>query len=162
MSQAHNNPLGIPVWGWGLVVIGGGTAWAVSRIRVRRKLTELLVASPVVMQALEGGYINWLPEEKAAEVITLTNATNAQVAYVQVMAEVRAAMPEEAPLQIGSDIQRAVEEKLTEMGLDPEAIADAKSEAAGLYQSLPDVPFIDTSSWLPDWVTGGTTPGEGA
>lgn len=161
MSRAHNNPLGLPYWGWGLILAGGGAAWAVSRIRARRKLTELLVASPVVMQALEGGYIDWLPEEKAAEVITYTNATNAQAAYTQVMAEVRAAMPQEAPLQISSDIQRAVEQKLTEMGLDPEAIADAKSEAAGLYQMLPDVPLVDTSTWLPDWITGNTTVTEG-
>ncbi len=33
-------------------------------------------------------------------------------------------------------------------------IEETKAEAASLYQSLPDLPLIDTSSWLPDWVTG--------
>jgi len=162
VSQAHNNPFGVPYWAAGLVVIGGGTAWAVSRMRVRRKLTELLVASPVVMTALKGGYIDWLPEDRAKEVITFTNATNAEVGYALILAEVRAVLPAEKELQIGFDVQRAIEEKLTEMGLDPETIEKAKNEAADLYQMLPNVPLIDTSKWLPDWITGNTTvPEEG-
>lgn len=132
----------------------GAGAWVFARMRTQRKLAELLSASPVVFAAMSDGYVTWLPEEKAKKVARFDNAISAQAGFAQVMAEIRAVMPPEAELQIGADVQRAVEGQLLEMGMTEKQIEDAKSEAAGLYQSLPDVPMIDTSKWLPTWITG--------
>lgn len=137
----------------GLVGAGAG-AWVYARMRARQKLIELLYASPQVMAALEGGFIQWMPEDKAKQMIRFDDVMGPQVAFTSALTEVRIAMPPEAELQLGADAQRAVESKLIEMGMSEEQIADTKAEAAGLYQSLPDVPFIDARSWLPTWVTG--------
>jgi hypothetical protein len=87
--------------------------------------------------------------------ITTTNTIGADAAYTRVLAEVRALMPEEEELQLGADMSRLIEDKLVGMGLTPEKIEETKAQAASLYSQLPDVPFIDTSGWLPDWITGG-------
>ena len=137
----------------GLVGAGAG-AWIYTRLRARKKLTELLYASPQVMAALEGGFIQWLPQDKAKQMIRFDNVMGPQMAFTSALTEVRIAMPPEAELQLGADAQRMVEDKLVEMGLTEEQIESTKNEAAGLYQSLPDVPYIDTSSWLPSWITG--------
>lgn len=137
----------------GLVGAGAG-AWVFVRLRARKKLTELLYASPQVMAALEGGFITWMPEDKAAQMIRLDNVMGPQVAFTSALTEVRVAMPPEAELQLAADAQRLVEDKLIEMGMTEEQIESTKAEAASLYQSLPDVPYIDTSRWLPTWVTG--------
>lgn len=137
----------------GLVGAGAG-AWTFTRLRARKKLIELLSASPQVLAAMEGGFITWTPEDKARQLIRLDNTLGVNHAYTTALTEVRVVMPPEAELMLGADVQRAVEHKLVEMGLTEEQIESAKAEAAGLYQSLPDVPYIDTSKWLPAWATG--------
>ena len=132
----------------------GASAWIYARLRTRRKLVELLTASPQVATAVAGGFVQWMPEDKAKQLIRFDNTVSAQMAFTSALTEVRAAMPAEAALDLSADVQRAVEDKLVEMGMSEEQIESTKNEAAELYASLPDVPFINTSNYLPTWITG--------
>ncbi len=153
MTKAKDNPFGISLFAIGGLGLGAGL-WVWQRRKARGKLAELLAASPMVLTASAWNYIQWTPEDKAASMITTTNTIGVDAAYMRVLAEVRALMPEEEELQLGADMSRLIEDKLVGMGLTPEKIEETKAQAASLYSQLPDVPLIDTSGWLPDWITG--------
>lgn len=68
------------------VVGASAIGWVMWRLHQRARLTEMLTASPAVQRALYEGQINWNPDQKAAELVGLSNFTSAEHAMAQVLA----------------------------------------------------------------------------
>lgn len=155
-ASALSNPFGVPAWqlatGVGVAAVGGWLGW---RLVTRNALKKLLVNSEMVKKATEKGLISWTPGEKAAQEISLVGMKTAAAAYVDVLDELRKIMPiEMTDMQnMTEDVKRIFEEKT---GIDPDAVVQSgKSTAQSIYDSLPDVPLVDTSSWF-SWAVGPT------
>lgn len=155
-EAAKKNPLGVS--GKTLGVAVGGTvavasaSWLWYRYQQRAKLVELLTASPMVAQALAQLLVSWTVESKAASLVGYTNFVSADAAYVDVLAELRKLLPAdpEEMLNLSDDAKRMFEEK-TGINVD-ESVAAAKDSVTSVYEKLPDVPLVDTTSWFTSWI----------
>ena len=71
----------------GAAVAGVGTiAWVLSRRGQRRKLIRLLENSAAVQAALEEKTIFWQPQQRAGELILLSNSVSAEDAFASILA----------------------------------------------------------------------------
>jgi hypothetical protein len=122
------------------VLLAAGGAY---RIAQRRKLADLFRESDLFWQAQLEGLVG-SPEEAAREKMPLVGMASAETVFVQVLMDLRPLIPETSTYDIPGDAARYAQETQER----------AQEAAQGWYQQLPDVPFIDTSSVLPSWVTG--------
>lgn len=122
----------------------GSTAWVVTRLRARTQLRGLVEASPSYQQAVALQVLPWLLDSRIAKAIPLLGFKTVDDAYFELMDELRAVLPKEPDLLITEDLTRSY--------IEP-AVEKAKSTTQSIWHALPDVPFIDTSKYLPTWVT---------
>lgn len=107
-----------------------GAGWVYWRLSQRSKLVELLNGSAMVNQALSFGIVPWSQEEKAAEIITLTNTLTADQGYALVLADLRRMIPANPDdmVDLTEDAKRLFLEKT---GVDPDAVIDAGVDVTG-------------------------------
>jgi hypothetical protein len=153
-EEARENPFGVPLWGVaaGVAVLSAG-AWVALRLKTRAALKNLLEGSETVEVARTAGLITWTAAERAAETVGFLSAQSADAAYAEILAELRALLPVQPGdmVNLTDDAKRVFQEKT---GVDPNVIiATGTSAADSVYQSLPDVPIVDTTSWW-EWATG--------
>lgn len=121
------------------VTVVGAASWYFYRSSQRAKLAALLAGSDRVTQAYAAGVIHWTPDSKASELIGFTNTLDAKTAFALVLSEINLLLPE------ASAAEHVVKDVL----------ALASEKASSVYDSLPDVPGVDTSTWsITKWLTG--------
>lgn len=115
--------------------------WYLHRASQRKELVAKLSTSALVQQAQAAGWIHWDLSAKAAEFLPVFDANSVDAAFLEAMDQVRDNMPPEAlaseatTLSMIEDVGRIIEQKT---GID----------VARVWDSLPNVPFIDVASWI--------------
>jgi hypothetical protein len=92
--MARKNPDTTTYIALGVLLFGGG--WAYKRMQERKKLKELLAGSQLVASAHGNNVISWTPEEKAAEIIKVTNTIGADEAFAKILARLQPLLPTES------------------------------------------------------------------
>jgi hypothetical protein len=104
-----------------LLGLGLGTgAWVYSRLRVRKKLQDMLDGSESVQRAISEGLVAWDTKEMAVDKIGFVNAKSADVAFAEVLASLPEMPGSEENMIVKAGGQaKQIFEQATGVAIDP-------------------------------------------